>query len=132
MLWISEHSYCIEIFSPSYTRLIVRQLTSSYSGRIPRQSPKAAPSSSTAAQSRLNRRNNAKQAQTKKRNTLISATRIFNGVDGAPRIVAVIPLTGDVNARNTVSALAKSLEVSAEDCPENGLWKMKCVLITSV
>ncbi|KAF4620522.1 hypothetical protein D9613_000299 [Agrocybe pediades] len=94
-------------------------------GKIARQSPKASPASSAAAQSRLNRRNNAKQAQATKRNALISATRIFSGVDGAPRIVAVIPLTYDVSAKSTVKSLAESLDIEADDCPEDGIWKMR-------
>ncbi|KIM75990.1 hypothetical protein PILCRDRAFT_826841 [Piloderma croceum F 1598] len=93
-------------------------------GRIPKTSTKAA-LTSNAAQSRLNRRNNAKQGQTKKRQALVSATRIFNGVDGTPRIVAVIPLSEDVDARSTVSALAEALDAAADDCPETGLWKLK-------
>jgi pre-rRNA-processing protein TSR1 len=76
----------------------------------------------------LNRRNNAKQAQAKKRNAIVSATQIFSGVDGAPRIVAAIPLSPDVNAKNAIGALAESLDVSAEDCPQDGLWKMRFVL----
>ncbi|KAF8160681.1 ribosome biogenesis protein tsr1 [Crassisporium funariophilum] len=94
-------------------------------GRIARQSPKASPTSSATAQSRLNRRNNAKQVQVTKRNALVSATRIFNGVDGAPRIVAVIPLTEDVSTKATVSSLAESLDLSAADCPDDGLFRMR-------
>ncbi|KAJ7141296.1 ribosome biogenesis protein tsr1 [Mycena epipterygia] len=94
-------------------------------GRVPRQSPKAGAGSKIAAQTRLNRRNNAKQAQTLKRNALVSATRLFNGVDGAPRIVAVIPLTEDISTRSAVSSLAEALDVAADDCPDHGLWKMK-------
>ncbi|KAJ6629509.1 ribosome biogenesis protein tsr1 [Mycena sp. CBHHK59/15] len=94
-------------------------------GRVPRQSPKANVGSKIAAQTRLNRRNNAKQVQTLKRNALVSATRLFNGVDGAPRIVAVIPLTEDISTRDAVSALAESLDVPADNCPEHGLWKMR-------
>ncbi|KAJ7661687.1 ribosome biogenesis protein tsr1 [Mycena rosella] len=93
-------------------------------GRIPRASPKASAGSKTAATTRLNRRNNAKQAQTIKRNALISATRLFNGVDGTPRIVAVIPLTPDISTRGAVSSLAEALDVAADDCPEHGLWRM--------
>ncbi|KAJ7497776.1 ribosome biogenesis protein tsr1 [Mycena latifolia] len=94
-------------------------------GRIPRASPKASVGSKNAAQTRLNRRNNAKQAQTIKRNALVSATRLFNGVDGAPRIVAVIPLTPDISARGAVSSLAEALDVPADDCPDHGLWRMR-------
>jgi len=78
-----------------------------------------------AAQLRLNRRNNAKQVLVKKRNAIASAARIFSGIDGAPRIVAVIPLSEDVGTRNLVRALAETIEISAEDCPEDGLWRMR-------
>jgi hypothetical protein len=59
----------------------------------------------------------------------VSATRIFNGVDGAPRIVAVIPLSEDVNARATVCALSEALDTPADDCPKTGLWKLKFVVV---
>lgn len=50
---------------------------------------------------------------------------MFNGVDGTPRIVAVIPLTDDVSAKESVKQVAKSLGVDAEDVPETGIWKLK-------
>lgn len=95
-------------------------------GRVPHVSSTAIPTSNVAAQSRLNRRNTAKQVQAQKRNALVSATKIFNGVDGAPRITAVIPLSEDLNARATIVSLAESLDLSADDCPQTGLWKIKC------
>ena len=91
-----------------------------------RQSIKS-PSIATVAQARLNRRNNAKQIQARKRQALISATRLFSGTDGAPRIVAVIPLTPDVSARTTIQGLAEALGVPAEECPEVGNWRMRLV-----
>ncbi|KAH9944690.1 ribosome biogenesis protein tsr1 [Amylocystis lapponica] len=94
-------------------------------GRLARQSPKAAPASATAAQSRLNRRNNSRQAQVKKRHALVSATRIFSGIDGAPRIVAIVPLTPDVTARSAALAFATSLDESIEDFSAGGSWKLK-------
>ncbi|GLB37845.1 putative ribosome biogenesis [Lyophyllum shimeji] len=94
-------------------------------GRIARDSPKVSSASNGAAQSRLNRRNNAKQVQARKRNALLSATRVFNGVDGAPRIVAVIPLSADIDPRIVVAPIAESLDVSTEDCPHIGSWKMR-------
>lgn len=93
-------------------------------GKTARQSPKSS-STATVAQARLNRRNNAKQIQTKKRQALISATRLFSGTDGTPRIVAVIPLTPDVSAEITIQGLAEVLDVPAEDCPEVGSWRMR-------
>lgn len=85
-----------------------------------------------AAQLRLNRRNNAKQVLAKKRNAIASAARIFSGIDGAPRIVAVIPLSEDVGTKNLVRALAETIEISAEDCPEDGLWRMRYVTFFEV
>lgn len=73
----------------------------------------------------MNRRNNAKQAQSKKRDAITSATKLFNGVDGCPRIAVVVPLSPDVSAKNVVASIANALDVSAEDCPEDGLWKLR-------
>ena len=95
-----------------------------------RQSQKSNPhSTAAAAQLRVNRKNAAKQAQLRKRQELVNATRLFNGTDGTPRIVAVVPLTSDVSARSVVCALAKALDVDSESCPESGLWRMQCVQI---
>ena len=95
-------------------------------GRVDRESPKRTPNSAAAAaQKRTNRRNAAKQVQATKRQALVSATRIFNGVDGTPRIVAVVPLTPDVSARDVACGLAKALDVNSESCPERGLWRMQ-------
>lgn len=117
-------SRCVFVFSPFYQISI-------YLGRIAGQSVKASLSSAAAVHSRLNRRNTAKQSQNKKRNALVSATRIFNGVDGTPRIIAVIPLTEDVSPRSTIASLAESLDLSAEGCSEDGIWRMKYVLLFS-
>lgn len=93
-------------------------------GRIHRTSVKAS-GSPTAAQTRANRRNAAKQLQLKKRHDLIEATRIFSGVDGAPRIVAVVPLTPDVSASSVVRALVAPFEADTSDLPAAGVWKTK-------
>ncbi|KAJ7879635.1 ribosome biogenesis protein tsr1 [Mycena olivaceomarginata] len=74
-------------------------------GRVPRESPKSNAGSKIAAQTRLNRRNNAKQAQTLKRNALVSATQ-------------------DISTRSAVSSLAEALDVATDDCPDHGLWKL--------
>lgn len=92
-----------------------------------RQSPKNSQATLSTAQSRLNRKNHAKQVQTQKRHALVSATRLFNGIDGTPRIVAVVPLAADVDARQVAASLGESLDVAVEDIPQNGLWKLKCV-----
>lgn len=95
-----------------------------YTGKTVRQSPKSS-STATVAQARLNRRNNARQIQTKKRQALISATRLFSGTGGTPRIVAVVPLTPDVSARTVIQRIAEVLDVPADGCPEVGNWRMR-------
>jgi len=74
----------------------------------------------------LNRRNNAKQIQIKKRQALVSATRVFTGVNGAPRIVAVIPLGPDISAQTVTVSIAESIDAAASDIPEFGIWKLRC------
>ncbi|KIP06509.1 hypothetical protein PHLGIDRAFT_128227 [Phlebiopsis gigantea 11061_1 CR5-6] len=93
-------------------------------GKLSRQSPKTTHSAANAVQTRLNRKNHAKQVQTLKRQATISASRIFNGADGAPRIVAVIPLTPDVDPAFVAAALAEHLDIS-EVVPQHGLWKLR-------
>lgn len=94
-------------------------------GRVSRSSPKSAPSTNATAQSRVNRRNTAKQTQTRKRQALIASTRIFSGTDGVPRIVAVVPLCSDVHSRDAVNALANPLDSDVEECPQSGTYRLK-------
>lgn len=96
-------------------------------GRIDRNPLKSLTSSPTAAQHRTNRRNAAKQHQLKKRHELVEATRLFSGVDGVPRIVAVIPLSPDVNAQGAVRALIGPLDLEEGGVPEVGIWRTKYI-----
>ncbi len=82
--------------------------------------------SSANAQSKVNRRNRSKQIQLRKRQSLLSAVSIFGGVDGAPRIVAVIPLCDDVDSRSAVSALSTSLGLP-DDTGRESVRKFKFV-----
>jgi hypothetical protein len=96
-------------------------------GRTARQSTKS-PAVSTVAQARLNRRNTQKQAQATKRASLVAATRIFNGTDGAPRIVAIIPLSEDVDTRACIEALGRCVDEEIHGINENkNIWAMKFV-----
>ncbi|KAI0779469.1 ribosome biogenesis protein tsr1 [Fomes fomentarius] len=94
-------------------------------GRIHRESPKANSASNAATQLRVNRRNAAKQASLKKRHSLVSATRIFSGTDGAPRIVAIVPLTDDVKTRDVSARLAQAIDGTLEEDPSSGLQKLR-------
>ena len=103
-------------------------------GRTPtnakRTDPRLPPLPS-AAQAKQNRRNHARQAQRAKRQSLVEATRMFNGVDGVPRIVAVLPLSQDITAREVVRRFVACLDGEGgvedieEGIPEEGIWRMK-------
>lgn len=99
-------------------------------GRILKRSDPRVPPLPTTAQAKQNRRNHAKQVQQAKRQSLIEATRIFNGVDGAPRIVAVIPLGEDVRPKDIVLTFARSVnpgmdEKEENECPDQGIWRIR-------
>ncbi|KAJ4297520.1 ribosome biogenesis protein tsr1 [Kalmusia sp. IMI 367209] len=69
--------------------------------------------------SKFDRRNRAKQMRINKDHEHAKATNVFNGKDGAPRIVAVIPLCSDVSAAAAVQSLNVSLDIN-EEVPEAG------------
>ncbi|KAJ4483958.1 ribosome biogenesis protein tsr1 [Lentinula aciculospora] len=82
-------------------------------GKAPRSSPKLhSTTSHDSAQLRLNRRNAAKQAQSAKRQSTVDSRRLFNS--GAPRIVAVVSLTSDINPKSCVEQLASVLRENIE------------------
>ncbi|KAK7978354.1 pre-rRNA processing protein Tsr1 [Apiospora saccharicola] len=64
--------------------------------------------------SKLDRRNRAKQLQLKKNRDHQDQTSIFRGRDGAPRIVAVVPLTGDADAAAAIKNLNASIDIETE------------------
>lgn len=79
-----------------------------------------------SAQTRRDRQNKAKQLQIKKRQELLAATRAFCGVDGVPRVVAVVPLSEDVSAVDVAKALAGAVGVEDQSEPgcSSGSWKV--------
>ncbi|KAK8039715.1 hypothetical protein PG993_008126 [Apiospora rasikravindrae] len=64
--------------------------------------------------SKLDRRNRAKQLQLQKAKEHQDQTSIFRGRDGAPRIVAVVPLCGDADAAAAIKSLNGSLDIETE------------------
>ncbi|PHH91806.1 hypothetical protein CDD83_10229 [Cordyceps sp. RAO-2017] len=64
--------------------------------------------------SKFDRRNQAKQARLSKHREHLRETSIFSGKDGAPRVVAVIPLCADADAKTAVRQLNGSLDIDAE------------------
>ncbi|KAJ4356225.1 ribosome biogenesis protein tsr1 [Didymosphaeria variabile] len=69
--------------------------------------------------SKFDRRNRAKQMRINKDHEHAKVTNVFNGQDGAPRIVAVIPLCSDVSAAAAVQSLNASLDIN-EEVPDAG------------
>jgi pre-rRNA-processing protein TSR1 len=70
--------------------------------------------------SKFDRRNQARQKQQAKHKEHLRETNVFAGRDGAPRIVAVIPLCEDGDAAAAVRLLSGSLDIEAE-IPEAGV-----------
>ncbi|KAL0940966.1 pre-rRNA processing protein [Colletotrichum truncatum] len=64
--------------------------------------------------SKFDRRNQAKQRQLAKRKEHLEETSVFVGKDGAPRIVAVVPLCKDGDAAAAIKQLNGSLDIEAE------------------
>ncbi|KAM4066862.1 40S ribosome biogenesis protein [Hirsutella rhossiliensis] len=64
--------------------------------------------------SKFDRRNQAKQARLSKHKEHLKETSIFHGRDGAPRIVSVIPLCADGDAKAAIRQLNTSLDIDAE------------------
>ncbi|WYZ37280.1 hypothetical protein EsH8_II_000786 [Colletotrichum jinshuiense] len=64
--------------------------------------------------SKFDRRNQAKQRQQAKRKERLEEASIFVGKDGAPRIVAVVPLCQDGDAAAAVKHFNDSLDIEAE------------------
>ncbi|KAI0026792.1 hypothetical protein K488DRAFT_75075 [Vararia minispora EC-137] len=90
-----------------------------------RVAPKVTHAAAVAAQSKQSRRNTAKQVQAAKRHALVTATRVFGGVDGAPRVVAIAPLTEDVDAHAVARAVVEAVGVDDEAAPKCGLWRIR-------
>jgi hypothetical protein len=129
---LSKRSQKVRLCPPLHCFVALHaKLTRLPPGRITRDPIKSSPGGNAAtAHLRLNRKNNAKQSQAKKRAAIVSATRLFSGADGAPRIVAVIPLCDDVQAISAVKSIAATLDVNSDDCPAQGIWRLQFVWLT--
>jgi pre-rRNA-processing protein TSR1 len=68
--------------------------------------------------SKLDRRNQARQKQQAKHQEKAQATSVFSGQNGAPRHVAVVPLTVDIDVAAIIQSLNESVEVSCEISPD--------------
>ncbi|KAJ3080894.1 hypothetical protein HK102_002740 [Quaeritorhiza haematococci] len=60
--------------------------------------------------SKADRRNAAKLVQQRKKEDIVAANRLFQGAEGAPKIVAVVPLCPDVDSRTVVKHIFESVD----------------------
>jgi hypothetical protein len=92
---------------------------------------KAASSSVQAKNLKVNRKNHAKQVLAKKKEMLEENKSIFNGKnkhgEKVQRVVAVVPMTEDVNAEEIVKQLAESIDSECEGV--EGYRSVKYVVI---
>jgi len=70
--------------------------------------------------SKIERRNQAKQKRLVQKREHERDISVFAGRDGAPRIVAVVPLCADRSATKAVSKLCGSVDMEGMDLPEEG------------
>ncbi|KAJ5991087.1 hypothetical protein N7499_011631 [Penicillium canescens] len=68
--------------------------------------------------SKLDRRNTARQRQATKQQDRAQATSIFAGQSGAPRHVAVVPLSPDIDVAAAITSLNESVDVASEVSPD--------------
>ncbi|KAL4760185.1 small subunit rRNA maturation protein TSR1 [Aspergillus foveolatus] len=68
--------------------------------------------------SKLDRRNQARQKQQNKQQERAQAISIFSGQNGAPRHVAIVPLSTDIDTTAIIKALNESVDVTSDVLPE--------------
>ena len=71
--------------------------------------------------SKLDRRNRAKQKRLASRHAHLDAASVFAGKDGAPRIVAVVPLSDGVDKSQVVKCLGASVDAQMDEQTISGL-----------
>lgn len=71
---------------------------------------------------KIDRRNQAKQRRQNHNAEREEKGSVFAGRNAAPRIVAVVPLCGDVECGDILTTLNASVEVESADAPREGLW----------
>jgi pre-rRNA-processing protein TSR1 len=74
--------------------------------------------------SKLVRRNQQKQKRVTHSAKLAAEGSVFTGRDGAPRIVAIVPLCEDVDGKSVANELNNSVDLEAV-APEHGTWRLE-------
>lgn len=73
--------------------------------------------------SKLDRRNKAKQLRITKGAEHDKTNSVFNGKDGAPRTVAIIPLCDSISSTEAVKSLVRSVDIE-DEVPQNGTFRL--------
>ncbi|PWY74389.1 DUF663-domain-containing protein [Aspergillus heteromorphus CBS 117.55] len=83
-------------------------------GKVERQERGTRKTPHQQLKSKLDRRNQARQKQQLKHQEKAQSLSIFSGQSGAPRHVAVVPLSVDIDVAAIIRALNESVDVSAD------------------
>ncbi|KAI7596466.1 putative pre-rRNA processing protein Tsr1, partial [Hortaea werneckii] len=75
--------------------------------------------------SKFERKNHAKQVRQNKLGERREEASVFQGKDGAPRIVAVIPLCADVKSNEVIMRMNGSVDVEEERPANEGPWRVE-------
>ncbi|KAK4507109.1 hypothetical protein PRZ48_000843 [Zasmidium cellare] len=75
--------------------------------------------------SKIDRRNRAKQLRLNHNAARGEKESVFAGKDGAPRIVAVVPLCGDVKSEEVIKSLNGSVDVEGDAPQQQGSWTVE-------
>ena len=101
------------------------QHVDSYTGRTERIERGARKTPHQTVMSKFDRRNHAKQKRLNKDREHASAINVFAGKDGAPRIVAILPLCEDVSGAAAVRSLNAALDLQEEqEIPDEGCLRV--------
>ena len=65
--------------------------------------------------SKIDRRNQGRQKQQIKHQQNVKSTSVFSGQDGAPRIVAIVPLSEEVSVENVINLLSSGTDATISE-----------------
>ena len=92
--------------------ILIRDSIDSFSGRLEKDRwKKTNKSPHQQIMSKMDRRNHARQMRSLKHKEHEKSTSVFAGQTGAPRIVAVVPLTDDVEASYAIEKLSEAVDI---------------------
>jgi len=103
---------------------MIRNILTTLTGKVDSLEKGSRKTAAQQVMSKLDRRNKAKQLRMTKGAEHDRSTSIFTGKDGAPRIVAVIPLCEDVSSTAFVKSLLTSVDIDdCDDMPQAGTFR---------